>query len=502
MRRIAIHAATVLAIAISCVASAADPEIPQFKAYDQLMYTLVTHDEYTASQIPGQTARIDAFLTQQLATPVHTPNLPTKILVIPYELSHRYFEIRDEAQTDFVPARFTNYLILRHSRNSNEIRNQLFHEYTHAFLRSQMQRYYPLWLEEGLATLIGFSRFHYTKMEIGQPVGRGSPWIPLARLFQIDRSSPEYRGEMENVSIHYSSWALVHRAFIEDPAFNNQLFDFLAALNNFNPIEKAVPQSFGMNAEELDQRMRRYAQSATLNQDAFFQVRIPPVPEPKVPPGRNMSESESLELLAEAMLAAGTQPERLAELIDAAYRKAPDSPKVLGLRMQLAVRDRDDVALIRLLAVSEPRFSDPEVARSAGLALFERVRESKPGDPMSPADRERLSRRAFELLDRAVMSRPDDVEAIWGYATIAAQLKQDLAIALRRVDSGLAIASYNAELAMAAALVYEALGEQKKMIPFLVVTARMSSRTEQREWVISRVNEVLASQAAAPTAAK
>jgi hypothetical protein len=501
MRRIAIHAATVLAIAISCVASAADPEIPQFKAYDQLMYTLVTHDEYTASQIPGQTARIDAFLTQQLATPVHTPNLPTKILVIPYELSHRYFEIRDEVQTDFVPARFTNYLILRHSRNSNEIRNQLFHEYTHAFLRSQMQRYYPLWLEEGLATLIGFSRFHYTRWRSASRSGAAahgyrSPFVPDRPVFTgISR-------RMENVSIHYSSWALVHRAFIEDPAFNNQLFDFLAALNNFNPIEKAVPQSFGMNAEELDQRMRRYAQSATLNQDAFFQVKIPPVPEPKVPPGRNMSESESLELLAEAMLAAGTQPERLAELIDAAYRKAPDSPKVLGLRMQLAVRDRDDVALIRLLAVSEPRFSDPEVARSAGLALFERVRESKPGDPMSPADRERLSRRAFELLDRAVMSRPDDVEAIWGYATIAAQLKQDLAIALRRVDSGLAIASYNAELAMAAALVYEALGEQKKMIPFLVVTARMSSRTEQREWAISRVNEVLASQAAAPTAAK
>jgi hypothetical protein len=85
---------------------------------------------------------------------------------------------------------------------------------------------------------------------------------------------------------------------------------------------------------------------------------------------------------------------------------------------------------------------------------------------------------------------------------LAAQLKQDLAIALRRLDSGLAIASYNADLAMAAALVYEALGEQKKMIPFLVVTARMSSRTEQREWAINRVNAVLASQAGAPTATK
>ena len=94
MKRNPIRTAAVLAVAISCVASAADPEIPQFKAYEQLTYTLITHDKYTASQIPGQTARIDAFLTQQLATPVHTPNLPTKILVIPYDLSHRYFEIQ------------------------------------------------------------------------------------------------------------------------------------------------------------------------------------------------------------------------------------------------------------------------------------------------------------------------------------------------------------------------------------------------------------------------
>ena len=121
---------------------------------------------------------------------------------------------------------------------------------------------------------------------------------------------------------------------------------------------------------------------------------------------------------------------------------------------------------------------------------------------MPPTDRERLSRRAFELLDRAVMSRPDDVEAIWGYAMLAARLKQDLATAMRRVDSGLAIASYNADLAMAAARIYEAQGEQKKMIPFLVVTARMSKWTEQREWAINRVNEVLASQVAAPAATK
>jgi hypothetical protein len=254
------------------------------------------------------------------------------------------------------------------------------------------------------ATLIQYSRFEDTKVEIGMPIIASSPWIPLARLFQLDRSSPEYRSETQAFSVHYGSWALVHLAVIEDPAFNKQLFDFLAALNNLHPIDKAMEKSFGVSADELDLRMRRYVQKASL--DAFFEVKVPRVPPPKIPPGRDMSEAESLAMLAEAMLAAGTKPERLAEMIDAAYRKAPDSPRVLALRMQLAVRDRDDAALGRLLAELEPRASDARVARGAGLALFERVRESKPGDTMSPADRERLSRRAFELLDRASRASP------------------------------------------------------------------------------------------------
>jgi len=501
MKRIHFRAATLLAVAFASAAPADEPEIPAFKAYDLLTYTLVTHDEYTASQVPGQTARIDAFLTQQLATPVHTPNLPTKVLVLPYKLTHRYFEVRDEVITDFVPARFANYMILRHSKNSNEIRNQLFHNYTHAFMRSQMKRYCPLWLEEGMATLISFSRFYYDEMEIGMPVDFSAPWIPLARLLEIDRDSPEYNGARQNVSIHPGSWALVHMAFIEDAAFNKQLFDFLAALNNFNPLETAVPQSFGMSVDELDQRVRRYEQSLARRTDAIFQVKIPPVPDPRTPPGRALSEPESLVLMAEAMLAAGTYPERLSELIDAAHRKAPDSPKVLALRMQLAVRDRDDVALARLQSESEPRAMEPEVARAVGLALFERVHETKAGDTLSSADRERMSRKAFQFLDRAVMSKPDDIESIWGYAMLAARLKQDLATALKRVDSGLAIADHNADLAMAAALIYEAQGEQKKMIPFLVVTARMTAEPKTREWALKRVNDVLAAQATAPAAA-
>ena len=92
------------------------------------------------------------------------------------------------------------------------------------------------------------------------------------------------------------------------------------------------------------------------------------------------------------------------------------------------------------------------------------------------------------------------MEAIWGYAMLSARFKQDLPQALQRLNRGLAIASYNADLAMAAALIYEAQGEQKQMIPFLVVTARMTADTAQREWAVNRVNSILATQASASAA--
>jgi len=53
---------------------------------------------------------------------------------------------------------------------------------------------------------------------------------------------------------------------------------------------------------------------------------------------------------------------------------------------------------------------------------------------------------------------------------------------------------------MATALVFEVQGEQKQMIPFLVVTARMTRDTPQREWALNRVNALLATQSPAATA--
>lgn len=66
--------------------------------------------------------------------------------------------------------------------------------------------------------------------------------------------------------------------------------------------------------------------------------------------------------------------------------------------------------------------NDPVLIRGGGLALFDVVQRTK---------QDRNSAAALDLLDREIMSRADDIESIWAYATLASLMKRDLPAALR-----------------------------------------------------------------------
>jgi hypothetical protein len=83
--------------------------------------------------------------------------------------------------------------------------------------------------------------------------------------------------------------------------------------------------------------------------------------------------------------------------------------------MRIAARDGDDATLDRLVAGVEPGASDAALLRGAGLALFERAEQT---------NREELSNKALELLDRAIAARPGDAEAAWAHSKLAAKLRR------------------------------------------------------------------------------
>jgi hypothetical protein len=183
-------------------------------------------------------------------------------------------------------------------------------------------------------------------------------------------------------------------------------------------------------------------------------------------------------------LLTGFKPERLADLTAEMYRRSPESPRTVALRMRIAARDPDDAQLERLVRLTAPHTSDPLLARGAGLALFERLRSEA---PLESGARQRMRDQAFEYLDRAAMSRPDDADAIWAYGMLAAELQRELPTALRRVQNMSAIMPSNADLTIALAELKGASGAPQDRLRLLNDALRYSRSLEQRRWLVQQL---------------
>jgi len=291
----------------------------------------------------------------------------------------------------------------------------------------------------------------------------------MVTLLGLDGYSRIYRDTERSYTVHKQAWVMVHRGLAADPAkFGRQMYELLEAQNELVPTEIAIPRIFGMSPGEFDLMLRAYSKGEFV----IRELAVGAVTVPELPTGRDLPALESLELIAGMMMVSGYNANRLVEVVEAMQRVAPGSPVARAWRMRLAARRGDGAALNQLvqgLTVG----SDPRVLRGAGLALFERALAAK-------ADAR--PDRAFVLLDLAAKSRPDDAEVVWAHATLAAGLKRDLPVARDRIEALRASWPANADLAMAATQVYEALGENEKARAALLDTRRLAKRPEMVRW--------------------
>jgi hypothetical protein len=360
----------------------------------------------------------------------------------------------------------------------------IFHEYTHWFLHTQFAGVQPLWFDEGLAVFVETAEFRGSQVSLGEPrtmIPQGS--VAMEKLLRMDKASPEYRGRDTSHVVHRESWAMVHLGLVGDPAkFGKQMFSYLAAVHAQEPVDAAVQGSFGMTVDELGKLVHSYLMTSSeyTIRSGFKVLRLPvdPAPSVRLPVGRTMSELESLEFIADIMLASGLHADRLQEVADAMQRVAPNTASPATLHMRMAARAGDDARLEQLIDSVSPAASGQKFLRGAGLALFERTGTSL---------REDFSIRALELLDRAIMSRPDDVEAIWAYTVLAAHLKRDMPIALRRIANARAILPSNPDLAQATALLGTAMGDAVLTNKALTDTLRYAKKPDMALWAKKRL---------------
>jgi tetratricopeptide (TPR) repeat protein len=143
----------------------------------------------------------------------------------------------------------------------------VYHEYVHTLLHMNF-RWFPVWLDEGLAEFYGNTRFEQSRMLVGAPSWRvrvlqGAPLIPLETLLAVNRRSPYYHDE-DKVGVFYAeSWALTHfLTFGPDMEEGKRLNEFYDLLQQGVDEKKAFQQVFGDLMEvqkNLDQYVRRFA---------------------------------------------------------------------------------------------------------------------------------------------------------------------------------------------------------------------------------------------------
>ncbi|MEO8018145.1 MAG: hypothetical protein ABI769_10050 [Pseudomonadota bacterium] len=475
----------ILATVFAQGACGGNPDVDGLKAYAAPGYTIISREEDSARRIPTQIAMIDAVLTKLLKRGARLDSTPTYIFVVPQNLWSDYLQPALAFNEEFVAGRFTNYLLINNCRcDSTVLQASVYNQYAHLYLRTQFDGALPLWFEVGVARVAKLTEFANTRAYVGMPYGLYRGWMPIGQVLHLERTSPEYRAGPTFQAVHDESWALAYR-MISEPAFGKQAADYLQALDDLKPVEEAVQSSFGMSVENLSKEMFFYTRGSGVK---IVSVSVDLPPPPTLSPGRDMKRLESLQLIADVMFASEAKHKRLLAFINNFQKIAPDSPEVRVIRLRLAARDRDDAVIDWLLEKLESNLADPQVARGVGVALFERVRARQPGDSLTTEKTRALQQRALGLLDLSLRARPDDPEAAWAFGMLAASTNQLLGSALQRLLSASESAPRNADIAMATALVYEALQKPDKMLAQLKFAARFARSGEQRAWARQKIS--------------
>ena len=157
-----------------------------------------------------------------------------------------------------------DYIAASLGSDRQEASETLFHEYAHVVLNRTLSAQ-PLWLSEGLAEV--FSRWTATDAEalVGLPapdhlrrLQREKP-LPLARLLQVDGSSPLYNQGDERGIFYSQSWALAHWiVFGRGPTAPADLQAFLSAITAGVEPARAFASAFGANPDAAEGLLAAY----------------------------------------------------------------------------------------------------------------------------------------------------------------------------------------------------------------------------------------------------
>ena len=202
---------------------------------------------------------------------VLTASIPTNVVVFKSDSSYKTFKPKraDGKIDDFIAGYFqggedVNYITLSVEGEDAQTFETIFHEYVHFIIDTTFGKSeIPPWFNEGLAEYYStFAIAEDQKVKLGLPISghimrlRDTKLMPLTQLFGISNSQLLQTGDHSRSIVYSESWALIH--YLIQGGKTAALDSFLNMMVKDVPVEKAVPDAFGMSVPDLEAALRKY----------------------------------------------------------------------------------------------------------------------------------------------------------------------------------------------------------------------------------------------------
>lgn len=293
------------------------------------------------------------------------PDVPVTVMLFRDEKAFAPFRPKQNGRTLNLAGYFRRgddqNLIALHLGGSGEKHSDrvVFHEYAHA-LTSRAAALWPLWLQEGLAEFSSTFQADGRRVEFGDPVRdhlrllRTERWLPLRTVLAVDRSSPLYNEDAQNI-YYAQAWALVHYLMVGDHGrHRGGLAQFMGRLSAGLAPGLAFAESFGGGGETaLEYDLRRYITADRyLDEDMTFDRPVPLVALSL----RVLTSAEADIFQGNLLMRVGRRDEAAPYLARArvADPKTPGLEESLGFLALLEGRADDALTHFRLAIAQDP----------------------------------------------------------------------------------------------------------------------------------------------------
>jgi tetratricopeptide (TPR) repeat protein len=192
------------------------------------------------------------------------PNVPTDIYAFQHGSDYARFRPVSGAVGHFVPGLRGNLVGMSAGENGVLARVVLYHEYTHFLLHNEGRGYYPLWFDEGFAEMLGSIDVLGALVRVGTVPQHRMQALVYPRKLPYRRviGTHTFEGftDYDYAMFYAQSWLLVHHLILgQGGHFTPRLDKYLERVAQGADDVKAFEESFGIDVDDLDQKMLDYA---------------------------------------------------------------------------------------------------------------------------------------------------------------------------------------------------------------------------------------------------